>query len=180
MKKHIKYLILGVIMLLLSFKQTIAQNKYYKPKLLVYVVIDNMLEINVKDTNWFHKDICLKLKIDTINEYNILKFKNRKMFYYNGVICYKEQLYELKDINFVRGLKIIDNTVKYTYIEPPYCDNSGYCLSDKQKQFIKTIIERKNNKENIKIEVIPTIIDEKGKEYHYYDFGKVVLNYDIH
>lgn len=108
-------------------------------KLLVYAVIEDSLSLRRIDTSWVNSNVCIKVKVDTINSLFIDEFKDRKRFYYKGHIYFKSQIFELDDKENLSDLAVSSFRISCSggAFEPPYIENQSECLSEEQIYQIK-------------------------------------------
>jgi len=133
-----KNIILTIIFSLSCFLALAVKHDYRK--LLVYNVIEDSITIHISDSNWVNKEICLKVKIDTI-DYRLIKKNDKFSFLYMGQVYYYEQIFPLENYQDLRKGKLLNFSVEgldgnYT---PDHIVSEGYCVNECQKNFIKQL-----------------------------------------
>ena len=170
------YIILFVLVVLslFSFKKN-------KEKLLIYTTIENTTKLCKTDTNWLNNNVCIELTIDTIFANQILYvYRDKKLFEYHGKTYNKSQLYDLKDLEYIKQLKVNSYEIYVPWIEPPCYKGVGNCISKDHKEILKRYI--KNNHHCLKkILIYPkSIIDNNGLIHKEISLNSVILTTPPH
>jgi hypothetical protein len=131
----------------------ITENSNKKKKLLIYVTVQDSVNLQKTDSGWINDTACLKLKIDTIDLFLIKEHSDHKKFYYKGHIFFKSQLYNTKLIDYLSNFKITGFEINFSgaAFEPPYIGSFSNCISNEQKKQIieyYRFSEKSNNKKS--------------------------------
>ncbi len=150
--------LLGILLAITYFSIGMKKNvANQKVKLILYAVIDDSIELHEKDTAWLERDICLILKIDSVDSKLLLPCKNRSdRFYYRGSLFSKSQLFEPKEYAILKKMTISAFDVFIAgRVEPQSVTSVSNCLNSEQKKYIKTYFQtfglRHGNLEKMKI-----------------------------
>jgi hypothetical protein len=103
---------------------------------LVTATINDSIMVDRKGINWLKNPVCVELKVDTVDEGLISKFKGEDRFYYKGNVYYKNQLFDLKYFNRANEIKISKIVMSCTNLKfyVAYTTSEGACFSDKLKE----------------------------------------------
>ena len=128
-----------------------------KFKLLVYVTLNDSLQMNETGCNWNNNNYCLRVKVDTIEKSLILKSSiNNQMITYKGNSFYKSQIFELSDCNYLSNLIVSSFSVSNSKrLELEIFGQNSNCLNSDQKEKIynarQTIKLREGENEKFKL-----------------------------
>lgn len=151
-----------------SFDTVIAKSND-KKMLLIYVTLNDVIQINSKDTNWLSKDNCFELHIDTIYLKEIKEVADSAIFIYRNKVFKNNQLFELKKINYLSKFKIKSFSIEGQpqIIKPFENIIEINCISNELKKYlIDYWINAKQGKKEIRKTIYFKIFasDEKGKK----------------
>jgi hypothetical protein len=137
-------LLLTILFISFLPKHVHPQSNY---KLLLYVTLNDSIQLQKTDTTWLFDKNCLELKIDTIDINTIRELKKKEnRFYYRDQIFWNTQLFDLNMYDALKKLSITGFSVSVAALsEPRGVFASSICLTNEQRKF--TISYWKSHKE---------------------------------
>jgi len=138
MNAHI-YKIIKILLIFSIDLIFISFTKAQTTKLLIYATIEDSIILYKTDTNWLRKNVCIKIKIDTIDtryfKYRTDKWDKKNIYFkYQKKYYNKNQLFEL--YNYSSLLKIRTIFISLWSGTSDTYEAKDSCLSYKQKDYI--------------------------------------------
>jgi len=116
-------------------------------KLLLYTTFEDSLKLQSGDTNLINGNICIKLRIDTVDMANLVKDMSDKIspqpnnwYIYKGhyvLLHPKDQLFDLSEYNMVKNFELTSfEMLQFGNWNQGSTSNSN-CMTDAQKKAVK-------------------------------------------
>jgi hypothetical protein len=116
-------------------------------KLLLYATFEDSLKLQSGDTNLINGNICIKLRVDTVDMANLVKDLSDKIspqpnnwYLYKGhyiLLHVKDQLFDLSEYQMVKNFELTSfEMLQFGNWNQGFTSNSN-CLTDAQKKAVK-------------------------------------------
>ena len=155
--------LLGILIISSCSLKRVSNDDFNNKRLIIYPVLNDSSIIHKTDNLWSDNYSCLKLKIDTIDVKHIRKIRNDKEWVqYKGKMYNKKQIYEIKELDYLKRLEISSFEVASGGTEKKLI-NDGGCINRKVVNYLNEYFQPKYREmKNIKVYFSDVTVETKN------------------